>query len=205
MKKLRFGMIGAAAVAVALFGGLLIAGTAAAQGGATLSVSDGSAMTGEEGSVTVGTSSISDPGLAAWTVDLSYDTSVITAVDCSAEHGGVCNTEFGPNMVRITGGSASGIEGDTDIGSVTFECGSDAGSSALTLSIHTLADGTIGGPQDIDATVVDGSFTCGVIQPPTVGTGLGPDGGSSFGWLIALLAIVGTAGLVVGFGAQRSR
>ncbi len=213
IKGLRFGMLGAAAIAVAVIGGLLIAGTAAAQGGATLTVSDGSAAPGEEGDVSLDAGSVGDPGLGAWTVDIAYDTSVITAVDCSAEQGGVCNAEFAADMVRITGASAGGLDGDTTLGGVTFECGADAGSSDLTLTVNVFADATIGDPQDIDPTIVNGTFECEAAAPdptvvvdgPVVGTGLGADSGSSFGWLVALFAVVGTAGLVVGFGAQRSR
>ncbi len=206
-------MVAAAALAVALIGGLLIAGTAAAQGGATLSVSDGSAETGAQGTVVLDASSIGDPGLGAWTVDIAYDDSVITAVDCSAEQGGVCNEAFAADMVRITGASAGGLEGDTTLGGVTFECGSAEGSSPLTLTVNVFADATIGDPQDIDATIVNGTFDCADVAPtatvvvtdgPVTGTGVA-DSGSSFGWLIALLAVVGGAAAVVGFSAQRNR
>ena len=207
-------MVGVAAIAVVLIGGLLIAGTASAQGGATLSVSDGSAGTGGQDDVVLDAGSIADPGLGAWTVDITFDDSVISAVDCSAEQGGVCNEAFAANMVRITGASAGGLEGDTTLGGVTFECGSAEGSSPLTLSINVFADATIGDPQDISPTIINGTFTCADAAPTAtpilvtdfgpVGTG-GPDGGTSFGWLIALLAVVGGAAAVVGFSAQRSR
>jgi len=214
MKRLRIGMLGAAALAVALIGGLLIAGTAAAQGGATLSVSDGSAATGEQGTVVLDAGSIGDPGLGAWTVDITFDDSVISAVDCSAEQGGVCNEAFAANMVRITGASAGGLEGDTTLGGVTFECGSAEGSSPLTLTLNVFADATIGDPQDISPTIMNGTFDCADAAPaatpvvvtagPVVGTGVA-DSGSSFGWLIALLAVVGGTAVVVGFSVQRNR
>ncbi len=207
IKGLRFGLVGAAAIAVALVGGMLLAGTASAQDGAGLDIHDGSAAPGEEGSVDVGAHDVGGEGLGAWTVDIAYDTSVITAVDCSAEQGGVCNAEFGDGVVRVTGASAGGLDGDTVLGSITFECGADEGSSDLTISVNVFADATIGDPQDIDVTISDGTFDCVEEEPtPPVtdlgDTGTGPlsDGGSSLGWLVALLAVTGAAGLAVSMG-----
>ncbi len=211
IKGLRIGLVGAAAIAVVLIGGMLLAGTASAQGGAGLDVHDGSAAPGEEGSVDVGAHDIGGEGLGAWTVDISYDTSVITAVDCSAEQGGVCNNEFGDGVVRVTGASAGGLDGDTVLGSITFECADAEGSSALTISVNVFADATIGDPQDIDVTISNGTFDCEEAGPlptdlPPVGTGVVSDGsGSSLSWLVALLAVVGAAGLVAAYGTMRMR
>ncbi len=218
IRGLRFGLVGAAAVVVVLIGVLMLAGNAAAQGGATLTVTNGAAEQGEEGTVSVDAGDVGGPGLGAWTVDVAYDTSVITAVDCSAEKVGVCNAEFATDTVRITGASAGGLEGDTTLGGITFECVDARRSSALTLTISVFADATIGDPQDIDATVINGAFECGprffviddgyldfgIDDLGDLGTGPAETDGSNFGWLIAVLAVVGTAGLVVGFGARRS-
>ena len=216
IKGLRIGLVGAAAIAVVLVGGMLLAGTASAQDGATLSVSDGSAAPGDEGTVTVSAGDVGGEGLGAWTVDIAYDTSVITAVDCSAEQGGVCNAEFEDGVVRVTGASAGGLDGDTDLGTITFECGADEGSSALTIDVNVFADATIGDPQDIDVTVSDGTFVCeaaadaagdvdDVTDTPAVGTGPSSGSGSSLGWLVALLAVAGAAGLAVSYGTIRMR
>ena len=217
IKGLRIGLVGAAAIAVVLVGGMLLAGTASAQDGATLSVSDGSAEPGDEGTVTVSAGDVGGEGLGAWTVDIAYDTSVITAVDCSAEQGGVCNAEFEDGVVRVTGASAGGLDGDTDLGTITFECGADEGSSALTIDVNVFADATIGDPQDIDVTVSDGTFVCEAaadaageeVTPVTdlgdTGTGPLSDSGSSLGWLVALLAVAGAAGLAVSYGTIRMR
>ena len=209
IKGLRIGLVGAAAIAVVLIGGILLAGTVSAAAHGTLSVGDGSAAPGDEGTVTVGVAGVGGEGLGAWTVDISYDTSVISAVDCTAEQGGVCNADFGDGVVRVTGASAGGLDGDTDLGTITFECGADEGSSDLTISVNVFADATIGDPQDIDVTVSNGTFDCeeeadepdDVTEPPKVGTGPVSDGGSSLGWLVALLAVAGVAGLAAGYGA----
>ena len=214
IKGLRIGLVGAAAIAVVLIGGMLLASTASASSH-SLSVSDGSAAPGDEGTVTVSAGNITGEGLGAWTVDITYDTDVITAVACTAEQGGVCNTEFGDGVVRITGASAGGLDGDTDLGSITFECGDAEDSSALTISVNVFADATVGDPQDIDVTVSDGTFDCeegddgaagdDVVEPPKVGTGPMSDSGSSLGWLVALLAVAGAAGLAASFGLLKLR
>ena len=215
MKGIRgMSLVGIAAVAVMLVGGLVFAGQAVAQED-TVSISDGSAEPGGEGDVTLEALGIGGEGLGAWTIDISYDTSVISAVDCEPEQGGVCNPEFDDGVVRITGASANGLDDDTLLGTITFECGDDAGTSDLSLSVEVFADATIGDPQDIDFTATDGEFECaeaptatppGIIpdEGPVVGTGPGSSD-SSFGWLVALLAGAGALGLAAGYGALRVR
>ena len=189
--------------------GLLLAGTVSAAAHGTVDVHDGSAAPGDEGTVDVGAHGVGGEGLGAWTIDISYDTSVITAVDCSAEQGGVCNAEFGMDTVRITGASAGGLDGDTVLGSITFECGADEGSSDLTITINVFADATIGDPQDLNPDVSSGTFDC--EEEVDVGdlgdTGTGPlsDTGRSLGWLVALLAVASAAGLAASLGMLRLR
>lgn len=207
IKGLRVGLLGAAAIAVALIGGMLLAGTVSAAAHGTVDVQDGSAAPGDEGTVDVGAQGVGGEGLGAWTIDISYDTDVITAVDCTAEQGGVCNAEFGADTVRITGASAGGLDGDNVLGSITFECGADEGSSDLTISVNVFADATVGDPQDLDPTISNGTFDCETVVTggPQVGTGPLSDGGSSLGWLVALLAVAGIAGLAAGYGVLSLR
>ena len=202
------GLVGIAAVAALLCGGAILGGAVCAQDGDTVGVSDGSAETGESGDVTIEATDISEPGLGAWTLDIHYDTSVITATDCTAEQGGVCNPNFADGVARITGATAGGLEGDSTLGTLEFECGDDAGTSDLDIQVSTFADATLGDPTDIDVTVVDGTFTCSeeevVTAVPAAGTGFSSDG-TSYGWLVALLAVIGTVGLAVGALRNRAR
>ena len=204
MRALRLSLVAVAAI-VALVGGLFLASTAYAQED-RVDVHSGSAVPGGEDSVTVGAHDISDPGLGAWTLDIQYDSSLISAVDCVPEQGGVCNPNFADGMVRITGASAGGLQGDSTLGVITFECGNDAGESDLDLSVFTFADATVGGPQPIaDVTVGDGTFTCSAVAGgPDTGTGFTPDS-TSMGWLLAVLAYFGVAGLAVGALRMRTR
>lgn len=199
--------VGAALVAV-----LVLAGAAFAQAGG-VSISDGSAADGDSGTVTLDVSGLGGEGLGAWTVDISYDNSLLTATDCTAEQGGVCNENFSDDSVRITGASAGGISDDTSLGSITFECDGE-GTSSLSISLSVYADATIGDPQDMDPSVSNGTFTCADEEEPTattvvtgvggVGTGLSSSS-SSFSWLIALFAVIGVAVLATGYGVSRSR
>ena len=209
LKGARLGVLGVGAVALAIIAGLLVAAqVSAATGG--LDIHDGTAAPGEEVTVDLGAHDVTDPGLGAWTVDIDYDGSVVSVADCSPQQGGVCNPEFGDETIRVTGASASGLDGDTVLASITFECGDAEGSSALTLTVGVFADATIGDPQPIDASVSDGTITCEEVPPtatPTVGglgdpgTGGASSGGSGLIWVIAGLAAVGAAAL--GFGALR--
>ncbi len=154
--------IAAVAVALAVCAGILVTNVSAQQ--ASVSVGSSSAAVGGEASVTATALGITAPGLGAWTLDITYDTALLTALACIPEQGGVCNPMFDSNVVRITGASASGIEGDNSLGSITFRCDA-AGTSALDLAIVLIVDATIGDPQFITATASDGSIECGAATP----------------------------------------
>lgn len=211
IKVLKLGAFGAAVAALAIVAGLAFAAQVSAQD-ETISISDGTAAPGESGDVTLEALGFGDPGLGAWTVDIAYDTSVISVADCAPEEGGVCNPEFGDGVIRITGASATGLDGDTVLGTITFDCADDEAESDLTLTLQVVADATIGDPQDVDAAISEGTFSCAVaVAEPTatvggivnVGTGTGSDSGN-LGWIIGALAAAGLAAML-GAGAVRIR
>ena len=76
-----------AGIGVALVAVLVRVGSAFAQDGG-VSVSDGSADADGSGDVSLDVADVGGSGLGAWTVDISYDSSVIRASDCTAEQGG---------------------------------------------------------------------------------------------------------------------
>jgi len=213
VKSMKLGLLATAAV-LALVGGLMVAQVSAQ--GPELNLSDGTAAPGDDATVEL-SANVPD-GLGAWTVDISYDTDVATATDCEGEAGSVCNPEFAADTVRVTGASATGLDEETVLASITFTCEDAEADTDLTIAISVFADATIGDPQDIsgDTTVSDGSVSCAepVVAAPTntpviVPSGFGPsdgsdgDGGSS-SWVIAALAGAGVAALA-GFGALRMR
>ena len=210
MKGIKGLTLGTAVAAFLVVGGLMIASQVFAATG-TVHITDGTAAVGEDGSVDLHAFDVTEPGLGAWTIDIFYDPDVVTATACSAAQGGVCNAEFADDAVRITGAVAVGLEGDSTLGSITFECGDAAGESPLEISIFTFADGTLGGPLDIDATTQDGTFTCTEEGPtpteapqlPSTGAA-GTPGGDSMSWIIAALSGLGLASMAA-YGALRFR
>ncbi len=211
-KKTRF-LLGAAATGLALVAGFLLwAQVSAATPSVT--VESGTAAPGEE--VTVAVSANVPDGLGAWTLDIAYDTDVVTPTACDGDPANsVCNTHYAADSVRVTGASANGIRGEKVLGHITFKCGSSAGNSALTITLNVLADATVGNPRPIDAgaTINSGRITCAVAVPattaptalPIVGAFDGGSGGSSdMGWILAALSMAGLAA-VAGLGALRMR
>jgi hypothetical protein len=72
------------------------------------------------------------------------------------------------DIVRFTGASASGLVGDTTLGSVTFQCAESQGSSVLNLTPQVFADATPGDPHPIYVTIQNGSIACvGGTSTPT--------------------------------------
>ena len=102
---------------------------------------------------------VAAPGLGAWTVDIGYDPSIVTATGCTATPGGVCNPTYAGGAARVAGASDVGLQGDTPLGAFEFRCDS-TGVSALTLTVIVLADATVGTPRAISATVLHGEIIC---------------------------------------------
>ncbi|MEX2159331.1 MAG: cohesin domain-containing protein [Dehalococcoidia bacterium] len=129
---------------------------------ATVAADAVTAATGADIDANVTLTDFPDPGLGAWTVDITYDASVVSITNCNADTAGgtnVCNDAFADDTVRIAGAVAEGLTGDIVLGTLTFRC-ETAGTSPLTLSLDVLADGTLGAPTERPANVVDGSVTC---------------------------------------------
>jgi hypothetical protein len=138
--------------------GAFFASNALAAAG-TLTVSSETAAIGASSSFDV-SADVEAPGLGAWTIDITYDPSVITITDCEGDNGSVCNAEYAANQIRVTGAAATGLEGLSILASVEFDCEVE-GTSPLTVTLTGFHDATIGDPQPIDpATVNDGSVEC---------------------------------------------
>lgn len=115
---------------------------------------------GQRGSVTLDVTDIDDP-LGFWTVAITYDPEVATAVDCAAPEGGTCDPESVDNAVQVTGASAEGLTSDTTLATITFEC-VGTGNSPLSL---TSEFGSI--PEEIyEIEFEDGLIACGPRAEP---------------------------------------
>jgi hypothetical protein len=110
--------------------------------GATVRVDSASVSAG--GSVTVGLDALSvpTPGVAAVTIDVQYNNTVVDATACTQSSGGlVCNVNYAPDKVLVTGASAYGVTGNITLAEITFRAiGQPGQCSALDVQIVTFAD-----------------------------------------------------------------
>ena len=223
MRRLRMlGVaLGSALVGVALV--IVLAGSFSsprvAAGGGTISVGAATVAVGGEGTVSLQSLNMAEPGLGAWSMNVVYDTALVQQTACSPQSGSVCNPNFAADTIRVTGATANGLVGNATLATFTFRCIS-VGTSALTVTVDTLADATPGDPQDIAAGTTNGSVTCLTpstpAQPgattaaaptatpvaaggPNAGFGPGGSNGTLLIWLVAGLAGAGLAWLSAGF------
>jgi hypothetical protein len=151
------------------------AGEVVVAGSATINVNG-------SGAIDLNVQNIGQPGLGAWSLDITYDPAIIAAVGCSPQQGSVCNPAFAPNVVRVSGANSGGLDGNTTLADILFRCATE-GTSAITLSVNILADATIGDPQPIEAAVQNGGVTCtaGEVVPTPTGspTATTPPGGNT--------------------------
>lgn len=161
----RLGLATALGIAIALAFSLISAPGVSAEG-PTISVGSLTTGVGFEGTVSWDALDMAPPGLSAWTIDVSYDPTVVSAVDCTADQGGICNAAFAENLVRVAGTNIFGLEGDVHLADITFACVS-VGVSELLILVGPFADATLGDPQYIDAALAQGSVTCTAEPPAT--------------------------------------
>ena len=167
-RRKRFGIgLAGAIVGAALLFVMTVAQTSAV--GALIVVDSASVALDGQASVDVSSLNVAGEGLGAWSIDVEYDSAVISAESCTAEQGGVCNANFAPGVVRFTGANATGLLGDTKLASITFACLSE-GVSGLSIIVDVLADATIGDPQPLTQKIQNGLFACIAGGPsPTPG------------------------------------
>ena len=228
IKRLTLGLVAAAVLAVVLIGGIFSATGVSAGGTPTVTIGSLDMDVGEKQSVDLSALNIDAPGLGAWSITVDYDTGVISVTDCTPTGTGFCNNNT-PGTAIVVGANPNGQEGDSVLATLNIMCGSSPGTTALTITVTTLSDATLGDPQPITHTVSNGSVTCSVpptdvpptevpptdvppteppdstaaptIAPPDTGVG-GSAGGGSSTWLIATLAAIAVAA-AAGFGALK--
>jgi hypothetical protein len=156
------------AAAALVLGAALLASVQASALSPTVSIGSVTVAPSEEATVNLEALDIGAPGLGAWTIDIVYDPSVVTAVACDPHEDALCNPGFASNRVRVTGASATGLQGDTVLAAVTFQC-NGTGSSSLTPAIVNIDDATLGGPEEISVAVQAGNIACAGTGPPLLG------------------------------------
>jgi hypothetical protein len=155
------------AATVLLIGGPAGATPSSAHAGSGTTVLAGSATVplGGSGATTLEVHNLPPAGLAAWTIDVSYDPALVSIASCSAAAGGLCNPASAPGAFRVAGASGGGLFGNAVLATITFACGQQTGTSALTPVIGVLNDATPGVLLPINAVTQDGSVTCVVAAP----------------------------------------
>ena len=167
----RFAFVALLAAAVVAGGALLPALAGAAQG--TVRIGSAQAGVGQQVDITLSARDVGNPGIGAWTIDVSYDPATVSVVGCQAKHGGICNEAFAEDVVRVTGISVTGLMGDSDLAGISFRCEQE-GVSLLDVSIDVFSDASVGEPQPIDAGILTGSLTCSDAPPPPTPTTVVP-------------------------------
>ena len=154
----------AAAIVFALAVGLVASSQVSAQD-ETVTIGRTTVAAGPQVTLDLEALDIGAPGLSAWMINIAYNSSIVTATDCDTIAGGFCNRGFAAGIVRTTGATAGGLEGDRTLASITFTC-LRAGNTALAVQLDEFADATVGDPQPIGADVVHGSISCLSPEPP---------------------------------------
>jgi YVTN family beta-propeller protein len=91
-------------------------------------------------SVQVPASGVPSQGLAAWTIDVSYDPTLLQPTACTSQNS-TCTTTFAPGVVRVTGQSSSGLVGGETLAQITFAAsGPTATSSQVTATALRFSD-----------------------------------------------------------------
>jgi len=126
----------------------------------TVSIEGPSMAVGAEGDAVLSIAAVGEPGIGAWTVDITYDTEIVSVIACDpTQANDVCNDAFTEDTIRVVGADAVGIGGTAEYARITFACNAP-GESALNLAIDVIADATIGDPQILVPILEDGTITC---------------------------------------------
>ena len=195
----------AAAVAIlATVAALAFLGIARAASVSDLTV--GSATVEPGGTVTISVSATVDE-LGAYRVDVGYDSTLVTATECTSAEG-VCSIDvIASNTVRLNGSKVSGLSGDVELGTITFLSNGPEGTADLTVDTSTLVlSDTVG--DDLTVTPTNGAITIATpaetdaptaapaapADLPSTGGSVGTSSANSMAWLLAAAGLTVVAG-----------
>ena len=197
----------AAAAILATVAALAFLGTASAQSVSDLTV--GSATVEPGGTVTISVTATVDE-LGSYRVDVGYDSTLVTATECTSADG-VCSIDVvASDTVRINGSNLAGITGDdVQLGTITFLSNGPEGVAALTVDTSTLVlSDTVG--DTLTVTPTDGAITIATATPapsdeptatpaapaavPQTGGAPGASSANSMAWLLAAAGLTVVAG-----------
>ena len=200
----------AAAAILATVAALAFLGSASAQSVSDLTV--GSATVEPGGTVTISVTATVDE-LGSYRVDVGYDSTLVTATECTSADG-VCSIDVvASDTVRINGSNLAGITGDdVQLGTITFLSNGPEGVAALTVDTSSLVlSDTVG--DTLTVTPTDGAITIATATPapsdeptatpappaapaavPQTGGAPGASSANSMAWLLAAAGLTVVAG-----------
>lgn len=167
----KFGSTGLAAAAAIV--ALWLATSLAGAGNASVTLASATTGVGSQATIALNAFDVNAPGLGAWTIDLTYDSDIVSPVECEAFQGGLCNPEYAPATLRVVGVSTFGIVGNSPLAAIVFAC-NQQGATEVEVTLNVFADATPGEPTEIGAAVQNGVVTCttgGPAPTPTPTTG----------------------------------
>ena len=175
------------------------------------SVSDltvGSATVEPGGTVTISVTATVDE-LGAYRVDVGYDSTLVTATECTSAEG-VCSIDvIASNTVRLNGSKVSGLSGDVELGTITFLSNGPEGTADLTIDTSTLVLSDTLGEEDLTVTPTNGAITIATpaetdaptaapadlpADLPSTGGSVGTSSANSMAWLLAAAGLTVVAG-----------
>ena len=185
-------------VALALV--LLVGDPASSTGTATIRVGSAEGASGDQITVRLEALGVPEPGLGAFTVDVTYDPNVASPVACQKDPAGTldavfCNTAFSGDTIRVGGFRASsGATGGVALAEITFRLvGKEGACGSLDPAAEEFADtdgrsivpldlapgslcvkGTSGGSTPSGATPAGAAHPEGPGATPGAGAGLPP-------------------------------
>lgn len=145
-------------------------------------------------------------GVGAADISVAFDSAVLKITACdTGDLSGACNPNAPGGPARAAGFKAPAATSDAVIATLSFDCVGTSGSSALTITVNELLDGTPGEAAAITATIQNGVVTCSAPGLPETGSAPGDSSGGS-GWVVPLVVSLVAAVFGLGaFGAWRMR
>lgn len=104
---------------------------------------------------------IPEPGLGAFNIDVSWDSSLLVNTDCESAVG-LCGFAFSDNTIRLVGGSSIGFIGDTVVARLELQASNEEGTSEIDAVINQLTDPA---GQDITVSATDGTIIISESRP----------------------------------------
>ncbi len=196
----------AVAAILATVAALALLGIARAQSISDLTV--GSATVEPGGTVTISVTGTVDD-LGSYRVDVGYDSTLVTATECTSSNG-VCSIDvIATDTVRLNGSNLGGISGDDVVlGTITFLAGPNEGVADLTVDTATIVlSDTVG--DTLTVTPTNGAITIAVptatdvpaatattapAAVPQTGGAPGTSSANSMAWLLAAAGLTVVAG-----------